>query len=111
MTKMSDRLAFESAELRHSSSPPDVGAHHGRPDGAPGLDLFGRPILPQRGRGRPRHEVTLATQRTVAKLVADGRTQPEIAAALGVTIPTLSKYYRAELQKSDRLRHRAGASA
>lgn len=63
-----------------------------------GLDLLGDPIDPRRGlTGRPRHLPTAATRTRVAELKRDGRSQREIATAIGVTEPTLRLCYFLEL--------------
>ena len=62
------------------------------------IDLFGNPFVekPTR-RGRPPHEVTKKTRNRVSMLVALGWTNPRIASAMGVTLPTLHKHYFYEL--------------
>lgn len=46
---------------------------------------------------RPPFRPTAAHRRKVAAGVAGGMTQEQIAAAIGITKPTLEKYFRAEL--------------
>ena len=60
-------------------------------------DLFGDPIPANWGeRGRPAHIPT--QQNRVSMLVALGWTNPRIAAALYITLPTLRKHYFSELK-------------
>lgn len=63
------------------------------------FDLFGDPI-PEgfKGRGRPPHVVTEQKRKLVSTLAAFDKSDDQIAAALGVTGPTLRKYYFRELQ-------------
>lgn len=64
------------------------------------LDLFGDPVPPRRGAGRPRHAPTEATRAKVRELHRAGWKQPAIASALGITVPTLTLNYPAELESS-----------
>ncbi len=50
--------------------------------------------------GRPEHVPTDASRAEVCALTSYGITQERIAGYLGVTVPTLYKYYRAELDNS-----------
>lgn len=62
------------------------------------LDLFGqRQRLVRRGRGRPSHEATKENRDKVMLWLVTGRTDEEIAEALGITTRTLSKHYFHEL--------------
>lgn len=62
------------------------------------LDLFGEPVRPGFGqRGRPRHMPTPATRARVIELRSEGLSHLSIAAALGITHPTLVLNYPAEL--------------
>lgn len=63
------------------------------------VDLFGQPILaPRVGRpGRPRHIPTGVLRDRVRSLRAAGMVVTDIAAAIGVSHPTLQLYYHAEL--------------
>lgn len=71
------------------------------------FDLFGNPWVDQPSkRGRPSHEVTPKNRNRVSMLVALGWTNPRIASALGVTLPTLHKYYFYELRQRDVARDR-----
>lgn len=63
-------------------------------------DLFGDPVPPARRPGRPRHVPTDATRAKVRELYQAGSRQPAIAAALGITVPTLTLNYPAELNSS-----------
>ncbi len=58
------------------------------------FDLFGLPVPEGRGkRGRPAHLVTKENISKVNMLLAFGRTNEEIALALGISEPTLRKNY------------------
>ena len=71
------------------------------------FDLFGNPWVDQpTKRGRPAHEVSIKTRNRVSMLVALGWTNPRIASALGVTLPTLHKYYFYELRQREVARDR-----
>lgn len=61
------------------------------------VDLFGDPVLPPRGAGRPRHVPTQETRVQVSEMSEQGLDQHEIAAAIGVTAPTLRLNYAVEL--------------
>jgi hypothetical protein len=64
------------------------------------FDLFGNPwIDAPKKRGRPVHEVTVKTRNRVSMLLALGWSTIRIATALGVTLPTLHKYYFYELRQ------------
>ena len=63
------------------------------------LDLLGDPIDPGHGqRGRPRHMPTDALRRKVRALKVKGLSQVGIAAAIGITEPTLRLNYPVELE-------------
>lgn len=65
-------------------------------------DLFGDPVDPRHGLpGRPRHMATADNRARVAAMAAANQAQPMIAAALGITVPTLTLHYRAELADSE----------
>lgn len=71
------------------------------------FDLFGNPWVDQPAkRGRPPHEVSPRNRNRVSMLVALGWTNPRIATALGVTLPTLHKYYFYELRQREVARDR-----
>lgn len=58
------------------------------------FDLFGEPIDPHHGcKGRPRHKPTEKNRLIIKGLQDDGATLPVIAAAIGVSIPTLYRHY------------------
>ncbi len=62
-------------------------------------DLWGDPVLPaEERRGRPKHLVTDETRFRVACLAMFRKTEREIAEAMGISGPTLRKYYRRELE-------------
>jgi len=61
-------------------------------------DLFGEPIHPTWGqRGRPRHFPTPEQRAQVKALRDQGLSQPKIASAIGITVPTLALHYPCEL--------------
>jgi hypothetical protein len=63
------------------------------------LDLWGDPIPPKpEKRGRPTHVVTEEKRLRVAVLRAYNLSQPEIAEAMGISVPTLRKNYLRELR-------------
>jgi hypothetical protein len=63
------------------------------------VDLLGDPIPEGFGkRGRPPHIPTAQNRNKVILLLAQGWTDPRIAGALGITTPTLRKYYFRELR-------------
>lgn len=74
------------------------------------LDLFGEPLLPARGPGRPSHVATPGRRDLVHQLRAKGLSQPAIADALGITVPTLVLHYPNELNSTSQAwrRHAAG---
>lgn len=76
-----------------------------------GFDLFGDPI-PEGfgGRGRPPHMVTDEKRRKVMLLLAVGKTEDEVAAAIGITAKTLRKHYSRLLRVRDEARLRLEAS-
>jgi hypothetical protein len=54
---------------------------------------------PKSGVSKP-HEPTIATRAEVGALVSFGNTQEQIAEHLGISVDTLAKYYREELDNS-----------
>lgn len=63
-----------------------------------GRDLFGAPVDRHHGRaGRPRHAATDELRHLVVSMRRDGCLQTEIAARLRITLPTLRRHYRNEL--------------
>ncbi|MEI9964393.1 MAG: hypothetical protein WDM92_06475 [Caulobacteraceae bacterium] len=67
-------------------------------------DLLGdalRPLPDKRGRRKLRFPVEVY-ERVEELLVADGFRQDEIADAIGISEPTLRKYFRPELKKRRR---------
>ena len=82
------------------------------PEGEYPFDLFGNRISPTSGRkGRPRHVPTPETRAKVAELHQAGAKQPTIAAAIGITIPTLILNYPIELESKSRAWRRRGGAA
>lgn len=71
------------------------------------FDLFGNPWVDQpTKRGRPPHEVTQKNRNRVSMLVALGWVTMRIASALGVSLPTLHRYYFYELRQREVARDR-----
>lgn len=62
-------------------------------------NLFGWPEPEARDAGRPEHSPTDEKRSGVRLLTAIGRTNKEIAAALGISQPTLRKHYFQELSQ------------
>jgi transcriptional regulator with XRE-family HTH domain len=57
-------------------------------------DLWGEPwVEPKDRRGRKAHRKNPQVAEKVAVLIATGSTQEEIAAIVGLSVPTLNKYY------------------
>ena len=74
------------------------------------IDLFGNPVRPGRGqRGRPPFEVTEKDRNKVKLLLAIGWQAQRIANALDVSLATLKRYFRAELQVRDQMADRMEA--
>lgn len=67
------------------------------------FDLFGEPILAPRGPGRPRHCPTVQLRDQVQAMRAAGASQIKIAAAIGITVPTLLRNYHQELGSHSKL--------
>lgn len=64
------------------------------------FDLFGEPVPPGRGkRGRPAHVRTQESSNKFNLLAATGSGLEEIAAVLGVSMPTLRKHYFFEVER------------
>jgi hypothetical protein len=55
------------------------------------------PLPAKRGPGRPAHRATAASRRAISVMVAAGMRHSDIAAAQGISLPTLAKNYRFEL--------------
>ena len=64
------------------------------------VDLFGLPILPERGKGRPSHIWSKENSNKVNLLFACGHKPIEIARVLGVSKPTFYKHYFNEIARS-----------
>lgn len=61
-------------------------------------DMFGHLIDPRRGAiGRPRHFATPDLRAEVKAMRSGGHTLPEIATAIGISVPTLQLHYPREL--------------
>lgn len=64
------------------------------------FDLFGMPILEGRApRGRPKHDPTVETRNKVNMLLAFGWADERIASVIGISKPTLYKYYFNEMKR------------
>lgn len=74
------------------------------------VDLFGDPVPANHGRrGRPAHAPSRSTRDKVSLLLAMGWANPRVANALGVSLPTLRRYYGAELKVALMARDRLDA--
>ncbi|KQY31794.1 hypothetical protein [Rhizobium sp. Root483D2] len=68
----------------------------------PDFDLFGNPILiGDAKRGRPEHEPSEENIIFVMVLLAAGQTNKEVAATLGLSVPTFRKHYFHLLRQRD----------
>lgn len=76
-------------------------------DFEPAFDLLGDPIPENFGkRGRPPHIPTEQNRNKIMLLLAQGWTDARIAAAMGITVPTLKKHYFSVLKVRDAARDR-----
>jgi len=67
-------------------------------------DLFGELVsVKPKKRGRPRHVPSSWSRALVTHMRIDGCAQPEIAKALGLTIPTLVMNYHTELKSTSQV--------
>ncbi len=74
------------------------------------VDLFGCPvILREAKRGRPPHARSEEIAKRVSMLFALGRSVADVAAAIGVTQPTLRKHYFSEVRQRDAMLDRLEA--
>jgi len=64
------------------------------------VDLFGLPILQERGKGRPPHVWTAENSNKVNLLLACNVKPVEIARVLGITKPTFYKHYFNEISRA-----------
>lgn len=60
-------------------------------------DLFGLPLLAEKGRGRPAHVWTKENSDKISLLFACGRKPIEVARVIGITKPTFYKHYFNEI--------------
>ena len=75
------------------------------------FDLFGDPVPANWGqRGRPEHIPSQQNRNRVSMLVALGWTNPRIAKAMLITLPTLRRHYFSELKFRDVARDRLNAN-
>ncbi|HBF32659.1 hypothetical protein [Rhizobium sp.] len=71
------------------------------------FNLFGwDDDAPMKGKGRPPHNPTKESRNKIILLLAMGRSNSEMAAALNITEPTLRKYYFSELKSRHEARFR-----
>ena len=63
-------------------------------------DLFGLPLVPEKGRGRPAHVWTPQNSNKVNLLFACGRKPIEVARVLGISKPTFYKHYFNEIARA-----------
>jgi putative ubiquitin-RnfH superfamily antitoxin RatB of RatAB toxin-antitoxin module len=76
----------------------------------PHTDLFGYPDRPGRGeRGRPAYRPNLRDRNRVRLLLAMGWSNPRIASALEISLPTLHRYFKVELKERAAMRDRLDA--
>lgn len=61
------------------------------------VDLYGMPVLPPRGRGRPGHVVTAESRRFVNLLFVCGHDPIAVARALGLKKTAFYEHYRQEI--------------
>jgi len=77
------------------------------PDGFPGLDMFGDPVIERKeGRGRPEHVWTRENSNKVLLAFARGLSVKQAAQAVGISAPTLRKVYFSEVAKRAQARLR-----
>jgi hypothetical protein len=62
--------------------------------------MFGLPLLPEKGRGRPAHVWTAENSNKVSLLFACGHKSADIARVLGITKPTFYKHYFNEIARA-----------
>lgn len=66
---------------------------------AENLDLLGWPIPEPRDAGRPEHQPTDENRNKIMMLLVFGKSNAEIAKAIGVSQPTLRKHYLQQLEQ------------
>ena len=70
-------------------------------------DLFGNPVRSNKGqRGRPALEITQEDRDAVEAALVKGYTNQRICQAVGISLPSLKRHFRAALQKRDQARDR-----
>lgn len=70
-------------------------------------DLFGMPVVQSSGRrGRPAHRWSLEVENKVKLALVMGFSTAEVAAGVGVSVPTLRKYYFSALKEREMQRTR-----
>ena len=76
----------------------------------PVVDLFGYPDRAGRGqKGRPAFQVTPRDRNRVRLLLALGWGNPRIATALEISLPTLHRYFKVEMQDRSEMRDRGSS--
>jgi hypothetical protein len=74
------------------------------------FDLFGNPVRAGKGRpGRPRFEATEKDRNKVKLLLALGWSNERVANAIGASLASLKRYFRAELKVRGAMRDRLDA--
>ncbi|WP_245594953.1 hypothetical protein [Gemmobacter nectariphilus] len=69
------------------------------------FDLFGNPVRAGKGkRGRPAFEVTERNRNKVKLLLAQGKSNQIIADAIGCSLATLKRHFRAVLEEREKAR-------
>ena len=75
-------------------------------------DLFGNPVRARKGqRGRPPLEITPEDRDMVEAALVRGWSNERIARAVGVSVPSLKRHFRAALQRRDQARERMELAA
>lgn len=70
-------------------------------------DLFGKPVRPNKGqRGRPSLEITQEDRDIVEAALVRGYTNQRICEAVGISLPSLKRHFRASLKMRDQARDR-----
>ena len=70
-------------------------------------DLFGNPVRPNKGRrGRPALEITPEDRDAVEAALVKGYSNQRICEAVGISLPSLKRHFRASLQQRDNARDR-----
>ena len=74
------------------------------------MDLFGNPVRDRTGkRGRPAMQLTKEMSNKVKLLLALGWANQLVADAIGISLPSLKRHFRADLVERDKMRVRMEA--